>query len=103
MLTLVASHFGLFDPKRVLQNPWLAPDRHRDRPVARRRSWWCPSRIGPHRACLPLPGYKTSYDTRPYMPDTAAANVGYTAAERHFSRAAAGTRAADDRNGPRHA
>ncbi len=35
---------------------------------------------------LALPGYKTSYDTRPYMPQSAAANVGYTAAERHFSR-----------------
>ncbi len=34
-----------------------------------------------------LPGYKTSYDTRPYMPAAAPANVGYTAAERHFSRA----------------
>ncbi len=36
---------------------------------------------------LALPGYKTSYDTRPYMPASAPANVGYTAAERHFSRA----------------
>ncbi len=36
---------------------------------------------------LALPGYKTSYDVRPYMPESAPANVGYTAAERHFSRA----------------
>ena len=36
---------------------------------------------------LALPGYKTSYDARPYMPASAPANVGYTAAERHFSRA----------------
>jgi RND superfamily putative drug exporter len=36
---------------------------------------------------LALPGYKTSYDARPYMPVSAPANVGYTAAERHFSRA----------------
>jgi len=36
---------------------------------------------------IALPGYKTSYDTRPYMPADAPANVGYTAAERHFSRA----------------
>jgi len=35
---------------------------------------------------LALPGYKTSYDTRPYMPASAPANVGYAAAERHFSR-----------------
>ena len=36
---------------------------------------------------LALPGYKTSYDARPYMPASAPANVGYTAAEKHFSRA----------------
>jgi RND superfamily putative drug exporter len=36
---------------------------------------------------LALPGYKTSYDTRPYMPASAPARVGYAAAERHFSRA----------------
>ncbi|BBZ74292.1 RND family transporter [Mycobacterium paraseoulense] len=36
---------------------------------------------------IALPGYKTSYDTRPYMPASAPANVGYTAAEKHFSRA----------------
>ncbi|WP_204807971.1 RND family transporter [Mycobacterium riyadhense] len=36
---------------------------------------------------LALPGYQTSYDTRPYMPASAPANVGYAAAERHFSRA----------------
>ena len=36
---------------------------------------------------LALPGYKTSYNTRPYMPDSAPANIGYAAAERHFSQA----------------
>ncbi len=36
---------------------------------------------------LALPGYKTSYDARPYMPAGAPANVGYAAAERHFSQA----------------
>jgi putative drug exporter of the RND superfamily len=36
---------------------------------------------------IALPGYTTSYDTRPYMPADAPANVGYTAAEKHFSRA----------------
>ncbi len=36
---------------------------------------------------LALPGYKTSYDTRPYMPASAPANVGFTEAEKHFSRA----------------
>ncbi|HTY28611.1 MAG TPA: MMPL family transporter [Mycobacterium sp.] len=36
---------------------------------------------------LALPGYKTSYDARNYMPDWAPAKVGYAAAERHFSAA----------------
>ncbi|MCV7423744.1 MMPL family transporter [Mycobacterium yunnanensis] len=36
---------------------------------------------------LALPGAKISYDGRPYLPDTAPANVGYAAAERHFSEA----------------
>jgi RND superfamily putative drug exporter len=34
---------------------------------------------------LALPGYQTSYDGRPYLPAAAPANVGYAAAERHFS------------------
>ena len=76
---------GIFDPKRAM----------------RTRGW---RRIGTAivrwpgpvlaAACvlalvglLALPGYKTSYDTRPYMPASAPANIGYTAAERHFSRA----------------
>jgi len=36
---------------------------------------------------IALPGYKTSYDARPMMPASAPANVGYIAAERHFSEA----------------
>ena len=36
---------------------------------------------------LALPGYKTSYDVSPYMPASAPSNVGYAAAERHFSKA----------------
>lgn len=32
-------------------------------------------------------GYKTSYDDRHYIPDDVPANVGYTAAEKHFSTA----------------
>jgi RND superfamily putative drug exporter len=34
-----------------------------------------------------LPGYKTSYDVRPYLPANTPSNVGYAAAERHFSAA----------------
>ncbi|MCW2626986.1 MAG: family transporter [Mycobacterium sp.] len=36
---------------------------------------------------LALPGYKTSYDDRKYIPADLPANVGYAAAERHFSAA----------------
>jgi putative drug exporter of the RND superfamily len=81
----ICSHFGLLDPKRTM----------------RTRGW---RRIGTAIvrwpgpilavACalaiiglLALPGYKTSYDARPYLPASAPANVGYTAAERHFSQA----------------
>ncbi|MCA2240746.1 MMPL family transporter [Mycobacterium sp. WUMAC-067] len=84
ILTLGAK-VGIFDPKRAI----------------RTRGW---RRIGTAivrwpgavlaSACalalvglIALPGYKTSYDTRPYMPASAPANIGYTAAEKHFSRA----------------
>lgn len=36
---------------------------------------------------LALPGYKTSYDVGQYMPARAQSNIGYAAAERHFSKA----------------
>ena len=36
---------------------------------------------------LALPGYKTSYNVRHYLPSSSPANVGYDAAERHFSAA----------------
>jgi putative drug exporter of the RND superfamily len=36
---------------------------------------------------LALPGFKTAYDMRPYLPASAPANVGYAAATRHFSEA----------------
>jgi putative drug exporter of the RND superfamily len=82
---MIASVFGLFDPKRVLQTRgwrrigtaivrWPAPVLAVATAVAL---------IG----LLALPGYKTSYDTRPYVPASTPANVGYAAAERHFSRA----------------
>ena len=34
---------------------------------------------------LTLPGYKTNYDARRYLPPDLTANIGYAAAERHFS------------------
>jgi putative drug exporter of the RND superfamily len=76
---------GVFDPKRAMRTRgW----RRIGTAIVR---WPGPVLVA---ACalaliglLALPGYKTSYDARPYMPDSAPANVGYTAAERHFSRA----------------
>ncbi|WP_068184382.1 MMPL family transporter [Mycobacterium sp. UM_CSW] len=84
VLTL-GSALGMFDPKRVMRTRgW----RRIGTAIVR---WPAPMLTA---ACalalvglLALPGYKTSYDTRPYMPASAPANIGYTAAERHFSRA----------------
>ena len=81
----IASRFGLLEPKRKVRARgwrrigtaivrWPGPDPGRVVAVAL---------IG----LLALPGYKTSYDARPYLPDSAPANVGYAAAERHFSEA----------------
>ncbi|OBI23573.1 RND family transporter [Mycobacterium sp. E2497] len=36
---------------------------------------------------LTLPGYRTTYDDRIYLPADVSANVGYAAADRHFSQA----------------
>jgi RND superfamily putative drug exporter len=36
---------------------------------------------------ITLPGYRTTYDDRIYLPSAAPANVGYAAADRHFSQA----------------
>jgi putative drug exporter of the RND superfamily len=82
---VIAGRFGLFDPKRVLQTRgW----RRIGTAIVR---WPGPILVVSIAIALigllALPGYKTSYDTRPYIPASAAANVGYTAAERHFSRA----------------
>lgn len=79
------SRFGLFDPKRQMQS----------------RGW---RRIGtvivrwpaPVLACsmavaivglAALPGYKTNYDDKQYIPPDIPANVGFQAADEHFSNA----------------
>ena len=81
----LGSHFGAFDPHRPM----------------RTRGW---RRIGTAVVRWPgpvlavsvgvaligliaLPGYKTSYDIRPYLPAGTSANAGYDAAERHFTAA----------------
>jgi putative drug exporter of the RND superfamily len=81
----ICSHFGLLDPK------------HKTRTRGWRRLGTAIVRWpGPilTAACalaliglIALPGYKTSYDARPYLPASAPANIGYAAAERHFSQA----------------
>jgi RND superfamily putative drug exporter len=84
-LLMIGRHFGLFEPARVMNTRgW----RRIGTAIVR---WPVPillvtlfiAGIG----VLALPGYKTSYDARGYMPASAPANVGYAAAERHFSQA----------------
>ena len=81
----VGSFFGLFDPKRRMRTSgW--------RRIGTAIVRW----PGPVLAVavaialiglLALPGYKTDYDNRRYLPSYTPANVGYDAAERHFSPA----------------
>jgi RND superfamily putative drug exporter len=84
ILTLGA-RVGVFDPKRTMRTRgW--------RRIGTAIVRWPGAVLAAASALalvglIALPGYKTSYDTRPYMPASAPANVGYTAAEKHFSRA----------------
>ena len=81
----VGSRFGLFDPKRKIRvYGW----RRVGTAIVR---WPLPILAA---ACgialvglLTLPGYKTSYNDRLYLPHNINANAGYDAAERHFSQA----------------
>ena len=80
----VGSRFGLFEPKRTIRaRRW----RRVGTAIVR---WPAPILAA---ACaialiglLTLPGYKTSYNDRLYMPKDIPANLGYAAAERHFSQ-----------------
>ena len=85
-IVAVASRFGLLDPKRTVKRPRLASHRHRDGAMARRRCspppWRSPSSASPI-----MPSMKISYNDRYYIPDELPSNVGYAAAERHFSSA----------------
>ncbi|OBI13334.1 RND family transporter [Mycobacterium sp. E2497] len=84
VLTL-GSGFGLFDPKRV-----LAFGRWRRIGTAIVR-WPVPILAATIAVAVvglvTLPGYQTSYNNRFYMPNDIPANVGYAAADRHFSQA----------------
>ncbi|MFM9034704.1 MAG: RND family transporter, partial [Mycobacterium sp.] len=81
----MGSSIGLFDPKRAMRTRgW----RRIGTAIVR---WPGPILVASIAVALigllALPGYKTSYDARPYQPDWAPAKVGYAAAERHFSTA----------------
>jgi putative drug exporter of the RND superfamily len=81
----IGRHFGLFDPKRAMsKRGW----RRIGTAIVR---WPAPILVLTVAVALigllALPGFKTSYDARPYMPASAPANVGYAAAARHFSTA----------------
>ena len=81
----IGRHFALFDPKRAMNTRgW--------RRIGTAIVRW----PGPILAAtvavaliglLALPGYTTNYDARHYIPAWAPANIGYAAAERHFSAA----------------
>ena len=82
---VIGSRFGLLDPKRkTAKRGW----RRIGTAIVR---WPGPILIATLALAFvglaSLAGYKVSYDIGPYMPDDAPSNVGYAAAERHFSKA----------------
>jgi putative drug exporter of the RND superfamily len=81
----IGSRFGLLEPKRTVRTRgW----RRIGTAIVR---WPGPILVVTSAVALigllALPAYKTSYDVGSYMPASAPSNVGYTAAERHFSKA----------------
>ncbi|WP_199254305.1 MMPL/RND family transporter [Mycolicibacterium mengxianglii] len=81
----VGSRFGLFEPKRAMRiRGW----RKLGAAVVR---WPGPILIGAVALALvgllALPGYRTNYNDRDYLPADLPANEGYAAADRHFSNA----------------
>jgi RND superfamily putative drug exporter len=82
---VIGSRFGLLEPKRkTAKRGW----RRIGTAIVR---WPGPILIATLALALvglaSLSGYKVSYDISPYMPASAPSNVGYAAAERHFSKA----------------
>ncbi|MDY6997860.1 MAG: MMPL family transporter [Actinomycetota bacterium] len=80
-----ASRFGLLEPKRAMRvrgwrNVGAATVRW---PGAILVATVAVSLVG----LLALPGYQTSYNDRNYLPADVESNIGYAAAERHFSPA----------------
>ncbi|MFV1363028.1 RND family transporter [Mycolicibacterium elephantis] len=81
----IGSRVGLFDPRR-----WIGTRRWRRLGTAIVR-WPGPILVATLAVTLvgliALPGYRTSYDDRQYLPEDVPANLGYAAADRHFSQA----------------
>ena len=82
---VIAGRFGLLEPKRKMRTRgW----RRIGTVIVR---WPGPILVVSCAIALigllALPGYKTSYDARQYLPAYAPAVIGYAAAERHFSQA----------------
>lgn len=80
----VGGRFGLFDPTRTIGfGRW----RRIGTAIVR---WPAPILVATIAIALvglvTLPGYKTSYNNRLYMPNDVPANLGYAAADRHFSQ-----------------
>src|SRR6202165_208096 len=81
----VSRRFGVFDPKRKMKTRgW--------RRVGTAVVRWPGPILAASLALalvglLALPGYKPSYNDRNYLPADIPANLGYAAAERHFSQA----------------
>ncbi|WP_081290343.1 RND family transporter [Mycobacterium asiaticum] len=84
-LVSLGGRFGLFDPKRSMRTiGW----RRVGTAIAR---WPGPILVTSIAIALvgllALPGYKTNYDLRKYLPPTAKSNISYDVAERHFNNA----------------
>ena len=84
-IVVVASKFGLLEPKRAMRTRgW----RKIGAAIVR---WPGPILIGAVAlslvGLLTLPGYRTNYNDRSYLPADLPANEGYAAADRHFSSA----------------
>ena len=81
----IASGFGLLDPKRRIGvRRWRGVGTAIVRWPAPILAATCAIAV---IGLVTLPGYKTSYNDRLYLPKDIPANVGYAAADRHFSQA----------------
>ncbi|MBS9534088.1 MMPL family transporter [Mycobacterium sp. M1] len=81
----VAAKFGMLEPKRAMRiRTW----RRIGAVIVR---WPGAVLVATTMVCLvglaTLPGYRTNYNDRQYLPSYVPANIGYAAADRHFSQA----------------